>query len=141
MNRKSYLILIYHLFFVILSILIVASLEGIRSELFAGVLYFNLVYFFIGGLADIILYFILQKLIYKSKILLLGSFWIGSLIIVNILSYYFNDSMITVEFVQNIFNFNKNNSFFLLSFHIIILSSYFFAIALTTQKMKADTKK
>ncbi len=136
MNTKPYLILVYHLLFIATSMSLVFIIEGYGSEMFAGALYFNLLYLLIGGLINYLSYSIVQRIYFKKYIRLLGVHFLTCLLLMNIISLFLNSSWITWVLLKGIF-IDRNDSFWVaLIIHILMLFCYSSAFLMTKKSMQ-----
>ena len=136
MNTKPFLVIIYHLFFITLSMILVTAMEGYGTEMFAGAFYFNLIYLVAGGIVNYLFYIILQRVYYNKKKKLIVTHFLACLLLMNVLSFYLNSSWITWTFIKGLFT-NKEDSFWVaLVVHALMLLCYFLSVFITRRLMQ-----
>jgi hypothetical protein len=86
---------IYHVAFAIFSLSITVVFEGI-GEIFAGIFWFNMIYF-VFGLVFTSIIFNVGTIIFRTYFKLMLYQFILSILVVNILFYYLDRSFVTVS--------------------------------------------
>lgn len=138
MNAKPFLVITYHLLFVVISMGLVATIEGYGTEMFAGAFYFNLIYLFIGGLLNYLSYIILQRILFYKQNKLLIVHFLTCLLLMNVLSFFLNSSLITWVLIKGIF-VDKGDSFYVaIIIHALMLFCYLFAFLITRRRMQTS---
>lgn len=135
MNTKPLLVVLYQLIFTFITIVLVTIIEGYGSEIFAGVIYFNIIYLVVGIVLNYLLYLVIQKICYTNKIKLLLVHFLACLFIMNCLTYYLNESWISWILVSNLFTCKSDSFKVALVIHLIMGTSYYLAFLLTKKKM------
>jgi hypothetical protein len=136
MNTKFYLLIIYHLFFAALSMTLIAAIEGYGTEMFVGALYFNLIYLTVGSVGNYLFYSILQRTYFDNETKLLVTHFSTCLLLMNILSFFLNNSCVTWTVIKGFF-IGKDDSFWVaLVIHALMLFCYLLSVFITRRVMK-----
>jgi hypothetical protein len=139
MNKTPFLVIIYQLFFVTLSMALVTALEGYGTEMFAGAFYFNLIYLVVGGIVDYLFYVILQHFYFDKVNKLLVTHFLACLLLMNLLCFYFDNSWISWTAIKGFF-IDEDDSFWVaLVVHALMIVCYWLSVFITRRLMRKDT--
>jgi hypothetical protein len=130
-------LIIYHFVFFLLSMGWIAFVEGEGSEIFGGMLWFNIYYGVSGLLVHAIVLFISSNF---SNIISICINCIGALVFLNLCTFYFSSSFLTVDLFSAS---QEGDGNFPLVMHFVLLIaigfSQFVAIGLRLRSIPKET--
>lgn len=130
---KSFFVIVYHLFFLILSMVIIAAVEGIGKELFMNALYFNLLYLAIGGVLDYVWFLLFRFFFTRDKPILFILHFLACLLLINAFSFYFEAGWITLNLLSGLFANDDGSFVAALCIHAFMIGCYYLAILATNK--------